>query len=81
MESSLLRVKEAARILNVSTWTIYRWIDEGQLQATKIGRGSLRVFRTSVNSLVEANRTQRDAVPPSRPSRVVRLDSVKLWRR
>ncbi|MCP9451563.1 MAG: helix-turn-helix domain-containing protein [Nitrospira sp.] len=48
----LLRVQEAARLLNVSKWTIYRWIEEGRLRATKIGGSSLRVFRTSVDDLI-----------------------------
>ena len=52
MEPVLLRIQEAAALLNVSKWTIYRWIDEGRLRATKIGRGSLRVFRASVSGLV-----------------------------
>lgn len=56
MEKELLRVGEAAEALNVSRWTIYRWIEEGRLEATKIGKGSLRVFRQSVNTLVQRNR-------------------------
>ncbi len=59
MEKRLLRVGEAAEALNVSRWTIYRWIEEGRLEATKIGRGSLRVFGTSVQTLVEDNRKDR----------------------
>ena len=46
MDQPLLRVKDA-QLLQVSKWTIYRWIDEGRLDATKIGTGSLRVFRRS----------------------------------
>ncbi|HQR16543.1 MAG TPA: helix-turn-helix domain-containing protein [Nitrospira sp.] len=61
MEQPFLRVKEAAQLLQVSKWTIYRWIDEGRLEATKIGGGSLRIFRRSVAALVEENRT--DARP------------------
>ncbi|MBX3302689.1 MAG: helix-turn-helix domain-containing protein [Nitrospira sp.] len=53
MEPILLRIQEAAKLLSVSKWTIYRWIDEGRLRGTKIGRGSLRVFRTSVEELIE----------------------------
>ena len=56
MDKQLLRVGEAAQALNVSRWTIYRWVEEGRLQATKIGKGSLRIFRDSVNALVEDNR-------------------------
>ncbi len=48
MDQPLLRVKEAAQLLKVSKWTISRWIDEGRLDATKIGGGSLRIFRRSV---------------------------------
>ncbi len=57
MEKPLLRVREAAEILNVSRWTVYRWVEEGRLEATKIGTGSLRIFLTSVNSLMHNNRT------------------------
>ena len=53
MESELLRIQEAAKVLQVSKWTIYRWIDEGRLRGTKIGQGSLRVFRASVTELIE----------------------------
>ncbi len=53
MEPLLLRIQEAAEVLQVSKWTIYRWIDEGRLRGTKIGQGSLRVFRASVTELIE----------------------------
>lgn len=55
MEKSLLRVDEAAGLLNVSRWTIYRWVDEGRLCATKIGKGSLRIFQESVQDLIKKN--------------------------
>ena len=45
MDIQLLRVGEAAQALNVSCWTIYRWVEEGRLEATKIGKGSLRNFQ------------------------------------
>ena len=59
MEKLLLRVAEAASLINVSRWTIYRWIEEGRLEATKLGKGSLRVFSASLVSLVEKNRTEQ----------------------
>ena len=52
MEPVLLRIQEAAKLLKVSKWTVYRWIEEGRLRATKIGQGSLRVFQTSVSELI-----------------------------
>ena len=53
MDKALLRVREAADFLSVSRWTIYRWVEEGRLEGTKIGRGSLRVFFHSIKKLVE----------------------------
>ena len=58
MNKQLLRVGEAADVLAESRWTIYRWVEEGRLEGTKIGRGSLRVFRTSLERLVQNNKTQ-----------------------
>ena len=58
MEKTLLRVGEAADLLAVSRWTIYRWLEEGRLEGTKIGRGSLRIFASSIERLVDKNRTE-----------------------
>jgi excisionase family DNA binding protein len=58
MKKSLLRVGEAADALSVSRWTIYRWLKEGRLEGTKIGRGSLRVVASSIDRLVKQNRTE-----------------------
>ncbi len=57
MNKQLLRVGEAADVLAVSRWTIYRWVEDGRLEGTKIGRGSLRVFRASLDRLVQRNKT------------------------
>ena len=57
MNKQLLRVGEAADALAVSRWTIYRWVEEGRLEGTKIGSGSLRVFRASLDRLVQRNKT------------------------
>ncbi len=57
MEKALLRVGEAADILAVSRWTVYRWVEEGKLSATKIGKQSLRVIGNSVEKLISENRT------------------------
>ena len=48
----LLRVGEAARILNVSRWTVYRWVEAGRLGGTRLGVGSLRVFSHTVAALI-----------------------------
>lgn len=80
MESSLMRVNDAAQLLCVSKWTIYRWIEEGRLGATKIGQGSLRVFRESVTALVEANRMEQLGVTRSSPDRGVTVSAASVRR-
>ena len=75
MEGPLLRVHDAARLLQVSKWTIYRWIEEGRLRAAKIGRGSLRIFRVSLNGLIEDQRTDQVSQEADGRGKVVRLRS------
>jgi excisionase family DNA binding protein len=62
MVKQLLRVNEAALVLNVSRWTVYRWVEEGRLRGTKIGKGSLRIFHESITGLVQGNQTDRGGV-------------------
>lgn len=75
MEPPLLRVQEASALLRVSKWTIYRWIEEGRLRGTKIGRGSLRIFRASLNGLIEGQRTDQVNQEADGRGKVVRLRS------
>lgn len=57
IEKPMLRVGEAAELLSVSRWTIYRWVEDGRLRGTKLGKGSLRIFRESVACLIKRNET------------------------
>ncbi|SLM47825.1 protein of unknown function [Nitrospira japonica] len=81
MDAPLLRVHEAAALLKVSKWTVYRWIEEGRLRATKIGRGSLRVFRVSLTALIDENRTDSLSVPAKHRGNVVKLRAVAAKRK
>jgi excisionase family DNA binding protein len=65
MNQHLLRVQEVALLLRVSKWTVYRWVEEGRLEATKISRSSLRIFSSSVGALLETNRLVRLSDAPS----------------
>lgn len=56
-DKSMLRVGEAAELLSVSRWTIYRWVEDGRLRGTKLSKGSLRIFRESVTGLIKRNET------------------------
>lgn len=44
MGNELLRVGETAKILNVSRWTIYRWVEEGLLESALLARGVCGFF-------------------------------------
>ncbi|CAB4242820.1 Outer membrane receptor protein, mostly Fe transport [Methylacidimicrobium sp. AP8] len=67
MHKKLLRPDEAARMLSVSRWTVYRWVGEGRLEGTRVGPGSLRVFAESVDRLIDGNRVGESAGrPPGR---------------
>jgi len=52
-EKRLLHVDEAAKILNVSRWTVYRWVEAGRLGGTRLGVGSLRIFSNTVSALID----------------------------
>lgn len=52
-QKKLLRVDEAAQILNVSRWTVYRWVEAGRLGGTRLGVGSLRIFSETVAALID----------------------------
>lgn len=56
----LVSPEEAALMLKVSKWTIYRWIKEGRLQATKISRGSLRIFKSSIQQLINEHKVHKN---------------------
>jgi excisionase family DNA binding protein len=52
-QKRLLRVDEAAQILNVSRWTVYRWVEAGRLGGTRLSAGSLRIFSHTVAALID----------------------------
>lgn len=61
-DKRFLRVDEAAKILNVSRWTVYRWVEAGRLGGTRIGAGSLRVFSETVAALIDLHCVGEPAV-------------------
>lgn len=76
----LLRVDEAARLLNVSRWTIYRWVEAGQLGGTRIGAGSLRIFSDTVVALINRHCVGAPAsagVTPKSQAPVVPISGVR----
>jgi DNA (cytosine-5)-methyltransferase 1 len=41
----LLNLKQTAQLLNVSTWTLRKWDNEGKLTAVRIGSGKHRRYK------------------------------------
>ena len=53
-------VPEAAAILQVSPSTIWRWIDRGDLSASRIGRRAVRLRRRDLHAVVKPARPAVD---------------------
>lgn len=51
IDKVLLTIHEVAAIFNLSKFTVYRMLKDGDLQATKI-RGSIRVFGRSLERYI-----------------------------
>lgn len=49
-QKEFLTIDETCQLIHASRWTIYRLIDNGKLQAGKIGRNT-RIPRTAINEL------------------------------
>jgi len=71
MEKRLLRPDEAAALLSVSRWTIYRWLEEGKIRGTKLGKGTLRIFRESLDVWINENELQNSSHPVQRVQQAV----------
>lgn len=52
-----LSTQEAARRLGVTTRTLYRFVDQGELPAYRMGR-VIRVKATDVDAFIEASRIE-----------------------
>ena len=58
MHEPLLRVRDAARVLSVSTRTVYGLIESGQLTAFRVG-GQLRLSRNALSGWLQEQATRR----------------------
>lgn len=68
-----LTVKNVAKLLSISTATVYQWIDRGELIHVRLGvnghRGTIRVSEDDLKIFLEARKTktERPAVKPVAP--------------
>lgn len=61
MEERLLIVKEAAEILRVTEWTIYRLMKRGELPFVKVGRRFTRIRRRDLEAFLDRYSVRRGA--------------------
>ena len=66
-----LSTQDAARRLGITTRTLYRFVDEGQIAAYKMGR-VFRLKRSDVDDFIERSRIQPGTLEHLYPERKVR---------
>lgn len=52
-KGDILTIQEVAKVLRVSTRTVYRWVDSGDLKVARIGRKTYRVFESDLRSFIK----------------------------
>ncbi len=60
-EKEFYKVREVAELLDISLPTAYRWVNEGYLQAVKIGR-TVRIPREAIEQM-KSESLQAEVVP------------------
>ena len=58
LEEEYVTVAEAATLLQVSQSTIWRWIDQGNLPAYRVGQRRVRLKKTDLTNLITPARAQ-----------------------
>ena len=51
----MLTVNEAAKILNTTPQSVYRWVKSGELKAHHIGGGLIRIYEEDLESFIHRN--------------------------
>lgn len=52
INDDILTIKDVAKKLKVSTRTVYRWVDDGDLRVARIGRKTYRVFESDLKKFI-----------------------------
>lgn len=60
IEEDYVTVPEAADLLNVSQSTIWRWIDQGDVPAYRIGQRRVRLRKADLTSLITPARRRQE---------------------
>jgi len=67
---SMLTVKEAAAVVRLTQWAIYRAIKRGELTAYKPG-GRLRIHEVDLDAWLESTRVRMETPSAARPARLI----------
>lgn len=51
-KGDILTIQEVAKVLSVSTRTVYRWIETGDLKVARIGRKTYRIFESDLRKFI-----------------------------
>src|SRR3990172_887127 len=65
-ESLFYTVSEAARLLDVSPVTIWRWIESGRLPAYRLGPRNIRIKKEDLESVIKPARAKEVTVNKER---------------
>lgn len=62
-QQELVRVYRVAKLLDVTTKRIYQMVQEGRLNAVRLGPRSMRITRSSIEQFIESDsRRNRDGL-------------------
>ena len=72
----MLTVKEAAAVVRLTQWAIYRAIQRGELTAYKPG-GRLRIREADLDAWLESTRVHMETPPAVRPDRLIPAGTLR----
>jgi excisionase family DNA binding protein len=69
-------VAEAAKLLEVSTATVWRWINAGRLSSYRIGPKAVRIKRADLEEVIQPARARREGVSTMRDTTSIQTELV-----
>jgi excisionase family DNA binding protein len=75
--SGLLRISQAAALLNVDATTVLRWIGKGYLKSTRYPSGSHRIEKSEVKRFLRKSRN-RTGIPKNKVYRILIIDDEEF---
>ena len=60
MQGRLLKIREAAVLLNVSRQALWKWIKQGKIEAVKLPSGQYRIPESEVVKMMQSSKMGGD---------------------